>query len=188
MKSLEIEPLKLPGVLLIKNKVNPDIRGFFFKPYAREELIKRNIDFSVAEVFYSISKKNVIRGMHFQLPPSEQAKIVTVISGKITDVVLDIRKGSPYYGRWISIFLEANDGKALYIPRGFAHGFISRNGQSTVLYLANCKYSSESEAGVKYDSFGFDWETDGPILSNRDLNFKPIDSFQSPFIFVEDES
>ena len=186
MKSLEIEPMKLPGVLLIKNKINSDIRGFFYKPYAREELAKKDIDFNVAEVFYSASKEKVIRGMHFQVPPFQQAKIVTVISGRITDVVLDIRIGSPHYGKWISISLEENDGKELYIPIGFAHGFISREEKSTVLYLADCKYFPESETGIKYDSFGYDWETNEPILSNRDRNFMSMSSFQSPFTFAED--
>ncbi len=188
MKSLEIEPMKLPGVLLIKNKINTDIRGFLFKPYVREELAKVKIDFSVSEVFYSVSKKNVIRGMHFQVPPFEQAKIVTVIGGSITDVVLDIRTDSPHYGKWVSIYLNESDGKALYIPFGFAHGFISRDEESKVLYLANCRYSSDSEMGIRYDSFGFDWETDDPILSDRDLNFIPLSSFQSPFFFVEGKS
>lgn len=186
MKSLEIESLNFPGVFLIDNKMDLDVRGFFSKPYAKEEFTKKKIDFTVAEVFYSVSKENVIRGMHFQLPPFQQAKIVTVISGRVTDVVLDIRKNSPYYKKWISIILEENDGKALYIPIGFAHGFISRDKKSTVLYLADCRYSQESEMGIKYDSFGYDWGTDEPILSNRDLNFIPMSSFQSPFTFVED--
>ena len=186
MKSLEIESMELPGVRLIKNKINSDIRGFFYKPYAREELAKKNIDFNAAEVFYSASKKNVIRGMHFQVPPFQQTKIVTVISGSIMDVILDIRAGSPHYGKWISIFLKENDGKALYIPIGFAHGFISLEEKSTVLYLADCGYFPESEMGIKYNSFGYEWETDEPIVSNRDLNFMPLASFQSPFTFVED--
>ncbi|MEM0134160.1 MAG: dTDP-4-dehydrorhamnose 3,5-epimerase family protein [Thermoplasmatales archaeon] len=185
---MEIDPLKLQGILLIENLVNSDIRGRFFKSYAREELLAKNIDFNIEEVFYSTSKKNVIRGMHFQLPPFEQGKIVNVINGKVVDVVLDIRKGSPSYGKSISLTLEENDGKALYIPSGFAHGFISTDAESTVLYLANCKYSPESETGIRYDSFGFDWKTERPILSNRDLGFKPMDSFHSPFVFAEEEN
>jgi len=120
------------------------------------------------------------------VPPFQQAKIVTVISGSITDVILDIRIGSPHYGKWISISLEENDGKALYIPIGFAHGFISREIKSTVLYLADCGYFPESETGIKYDSFGYDWRVEEPILSDRDLNFMSMSSFQSPFTFAED--
>ena len=188
MKSLEIESLNLPGVLLINGKVNEDIRGFFFKPYSKVEMSRNKISFTVAEVFYSTSAVNVIRGMHFQAPPYQQAKLVTVISGKITDVVLDIRKGSPFYGKWISVNLKQNDGKILYIPSGFAHGFISRHEESTVLYVVDRVYSSAMENGVRYDSFGFDWESDDPILSNRDLNFKPLDSFQSPFKYGDDSN
>ena len=186
MKSLEIESLNLPGVLLINGKVNEDIRGFFFKPYSKVEMSRNKISFTVAEVFYSTSAVNVIRGMHFQAPPYQQAKLVTVISGKITDVVLDIRKGSPFYGKWISVNLKQNDGKILYIPSGFAHGFISRHQESTVLYVVDHEYSSVMENGVRYDSFGYDWELGNPILSSRDLNFKPMNTFQSPFEYGGD--
>ena len=188
MKSLEIEALNLPGVLLIKGRVNEDLRGYFFKPYSKVEIAKYNISFSVTEVFYSTSKVNVIRGMHFQAPPYQQAKLVAVVSGKITDVVLDIRKGSPFYGRSISVSLEQNDGKILYIPSGFAHGFISRHEESTVLYIVDREYSSVMEDGVRYDSFGFDWESDDPILASRDLNFRPMNSFQSPFKYGDDSN
>jgi dTDP-4-dehydrorhamnose 3,5-epimerase/CDP-3, 6-dideoxy-D-glycero-D-glycero-4-hexulose-5-epimerase len=188
VKSLEIEQLNIPGVLLIKREVNKDFRGNFFKPYSKVELGKNNISFSVAEVLYSTSGINVIRGMHFQNPPYQQAKLVSVTSGEIMDVVLDIRKDSPFYGKSISIDLKQNDGKILYVPSGFAHGFISRHENSTVLYIVDREYSSVMENGVRYDSFGFDWESDDPKLSSRDLNFRPLDSFRSPFKYGDDSN
>ena len=188
MKSLEIEQLNIPGVLLIKHMVNEDLRGNFSKPFSKVELTKNNIFFNVAEVFYSTSGVNVIRGMHFQAPPYQQAKLVSVTSGKITDVILDIRTGSPFYGKSISIELCQNDGNILYIPSGFAHGFISRKKESTVLYIVNREYSMTMEDGVRYDSFGFDWGSNDPILSNRDLSFKSIACFQSPFKYEDDSN
>lgn len=188
MKSLEIEQLNIPGVLLIKRKGNEDLRGNFFKPYSKVELAENNISFNVAEVFYSTSRVNVIRGMHFQAPPYQQAKLVSVTTGKITDVILDIRKGSPFYGKSISVDLKQNDGKILYIPSGFAHGFISRHEESTVLYIVDREYSPVMESGIRYDSFGFEWKSNNPILSSRDINFRPLDSFQSPFKYGGDSN
>ena len=178
---MKIEKLNLFGTLLIIGGVNQDERGNLFKPFSKNELAKYEIDMDIKEVLHSTSRMNVIRGMHFQLPPYEQAKLVSVVKGKITDVLLDIRTNSESYGKFVSVELSGNDGISLYIPKGIAHGFVSRAEESTVLYMVNGPYSPENESGVRYDSFGFEWEVDKPIISSRDLAFPDLFQFRSQF-------
>ena len=177
---MNIEKLDISGVMLIKNNVNKDHRGSFFKPYSYEELTQ--YDINIKEVFYSYSRKNVIRGMHFQIPPFDQEKIVNVVKGKIIDVLLDLRIKSDSYGKFISIELTQNDGKSVYIPKGIAHGFLSISSYTIVLYMVNSKYSPNHDGGIRYDSFGYEWNVKNPILSSRDLSFENFDEFKSPFI------
>ena len=179
-----IKELEIEGVYLIDVKYSNDKRGSSSKIYPNT--LKENKLSEVKEVFYSISDKNVIRGMHFQLPPYSQAKIVHIIKGRIVDVILDLRTDSPTYGKYISIKLEEGDGKVVYIPKGLAHGFASLVNGSTVLYLFDGPYSSESESGIRYDSFGYEWKIDRPILSQRDLSFTEFYKFKSPFRLPKD--
>lgn len=178
---MEIEDLSIPEAKLITREIAKDNRGVFFKPYNKEELSKMGIEFEVKEIFYSTSKNNVIRGMHFQNPPRSQAKIVTVIKGSITDVLLDLRKSSLFYGRFISIKLNENDGKSIFIPKGVAHGFLGKEFENTVLYVADSLYSKENEDGIRYDSFGYDWDVIFPLVSERDTGFKKLEDFRTPF-------
>ena len=178
---MEIEDFFIPGAKLIKGKIATDIRGCFFKPYNNEEILKMGIKFNVKEAFYSISKRDVIRGMHFQRPPSSQAKIVTVMKGRITDVLLDLRTDSKYYGKFIPIDLKEGDGQSIFIPKGVAHGFLGIDKENIVLYLADLEYSRENDDGIRYDSFGYDWGVTDPILSERDLGFAKFQNFISPF-------
>ena len=175
------EDLFIPEAKLIKGEIATDNRGSFFKPYNNEEILKMGIRFAVKEAFYSISKRDVIRGMHFQRPPSSQAKIITVIKGRIIDVLLDLRTDSKYYGKFISIDLKESDGKSIFIPKGVAHGFLGIDTENIVLYLADTKYSKENDDGVRYDSFGYDWGITNPILSERDVGFIKLEDFISPF-------
>lgn len=178
---MEIEDLFIPEAKLITGKIAKDIRGSFFKPYNHEEISKLGIQFSVKEAFYSISKRNVIRGMHFLKPPSSQAKIVSVIKGRITDVLLDLRTDSKYYGKFISIDLKESDGQSIFIPKGVAHGFLGIDDENIVLYLADVGYSKENDDGIRYDSFGYEWGVTNPILSERDAGFAKFQNFTSPF-------
>ena len=176
-----IEDLFIPEAKLITGNYITDIRGCFFKPYNNDEISKLMIKFDVKETFYSISKKDVIRGMHFQRPPSSQAKIITVIKGRITDVLLDLRKNSRYYGKFISIDLKERDGKSIFIPNGVAHGFLGIDMENIVLYLTDTGYSKENDEGIRYDSFGYDWGVKSPVLSERDIDFIKFEDFISPF-------
>ncbi|MGC8622296.1 MAG: dTDP-4-dehydrorhamnose 3,5-epimerase family protein [Caldisphaera sp.] len=178
---MKVEELGLDGVKLIKNDVFQDKRGYLFKPYSYDQLFENGINMEIKEVLFTTSKKNVIRGMHFQMPPSDQSKIVTVMRGKIIDVLLDIKRGSLSFGKYVTLKLEANDGKAIFMPGGIAHGFLSLANGTQVLYLMDSPYSPSDESGIRYDSFGYVWGVQNPIISNRDLAFKPFNQFESPF-------
>jgi dTDP-4-dehydrorhamnose 3,5-epimerase len=175
----------IPGVIVIEPPVFSDQRGVFVKTFNREVLNDEKINFSVEESFYSVSKEHVIRGMHFQYPPMDHAKFVYCPSGKILDVILDIRKGSPTYGQFATVELSPENGKVVLIPSGCAHGFISLRDHSVTVYLQSSVRSAEHEAGVRFDSFGMDWRTIDPITSERDTLFPTLSELDSPFTYHE---
>jgi dTDP-4-dehydrorhamnose 3,5-epimerase len=178
---MEIEISSLSGLLLLKNNVLQDNRGCFYKSFNREFFVKNGLDSDFKESYYSVSHKNVIRGMHFQTPPFEHTKLVYVSQGSIVDVVLDLRKSSPTYGQYISLELDANKGNALYIPKGMAHGFCSIENNTIVNYLQTSVYSKDNDFGILYNSFNFDWPIIRPIISERDLSFPSFQQFKTPF-------
>jgi len=178
-----MELIKTPfaGLYIIQHKVFQDERGLFVKTYNQELFHKLNIDLEIKERYYSVSAKNVIRGMHFQTPPEDHIKLVTVIAGKILDVVLDLRKDSATFGKYFSIVLDASEGKTIYIPKGFAHGFKSLTDNSIVEYNQTTGYAAANDAGILFDSFGFDWDTENAVISGRDRAFGAFNDFVTPF-------
>lgn len=168
--------------LIILETVNfQDNRGCFQKLFNSDFFKMHKLDTDYQEFYYSVSQKNVIRGMHFQLPPLEHTKLVYVSKGRIKDVVVDLRKKSSTYGQCFSVELNACLAQYLYIPKGFAHGFLSLEDDSIVNYAQTSCYSKEYDFGIAYDSINFNWEIDSPILSERDLQFVPFHDFSSPF-------
>lgn len=178
---MHIKQLLLPGAKMIEREIQTDSRGSFHKPFTILDISTIEEEFNIAEIFYSISKMNVIRGMHFQNPPSEQRKIITVVKGRITDLLLDLRKSSKFYGKFISIELNAKDGVSIFIPNGIAHGFIGKDKENIVLYVVDSAYSKEDEDGIRYDSFGYSWGVKEPILSPRDRSFQGFEDFVTHF-------
>lgn len=178
---MRISGTNLEGLMILNIDVKNDERGFFLKPYSSVELEGVSLIKSIAEVFYSVSRVDVLRGMHFQIPPFAQKKIVGVINGAILDVVIDIRKNSETYGEYASFNMSANDGQFLFIPDGFAHGFLSLSEDTTVIYIVDNLYSKPHEDGIRYDSFGFDWPIRDPIISDKDSGFIAFKDFDSPF-------
>lgn len=176
-------PTKLKGVYRIESQELVDERGAFIKTFNKELFIDQKIFGDWQESYYSISKTNVIRGMHFQIPPKEHAKLVYVTKGIITDVVLDIRQGSPTYGQYIVAELSEKNRQMMYIPAGCAHGFASREDDSSVTYLQTTTHSAEHDRGIRVDSFGMDWGITDPIISKRDQAFPVLQVFTSPFIY-----
>ena len=173
------------GLFVIQSNVFTDQRGAFIKTFHKKFFEDNGLESDFRESFFSISKKNVIRGMHFQLPPDDHVKLVYCAKGKILDVVVDLRKNSPTYGKFFSIDLTENNGKIIYIPKGFAHGFKSLTDNSVVVYMTTKEYSPENDTGIRWDSFGFDWKIDNPIISERDKSFLPLEKFESPFLYGE---
>ncbi len=176
-----INNTKIEGLFELKVDVRGDNRGFFLKPFSNEELRGKVRFGNVAEIIYSQSQKDVIRGMHFQIPPFAQNKLVWVVSGAILDVVLDLRKKSRTFGKYYFFKLSANDGNVLYISNGLAHGFLALEDETIVMYALDERYSKDHEAGIKYDSFGFAWPVEDPVLSDRDKSFVRFDDYSSPF-------
>ena len=158
-----------------------DIRGEFVKTIHSNSFQANGLEYAFKESFFSISNKNVIRGMHFQIPPDDHTKLVYLINGKIIDVVLDIRKNSMTYGQYFIIELSSNKRQGLYIGKGLAHGFISVVENSIVSYHTTKVHSVLNEKGILYNSFGFDWGIIHPIISERDSLFPSFDNFNSPF-------
>lgn len=182
---MKIIDTSIQGLKILEPKIFEDNRGKFIKTFTDNFFMENDLDISIKETYYSISHKDVIRGMHFQTPPFDHVKLVYVAAGKIVDVVLDIRKNSPTYGNYFQIELSSENGKVLIIPKGLAHGFKSLQDNTNVTYMQTTCYAPNNDGGIRYDSFGFDWECINPQLSQRDLTFKILDEFETPFIFGE---
>jgi dTDP-4-dehydrorhamnose 3,5-epimerase len=158
-----------------------DDRGSFIKTFHNTTLQEAGINFQLKESYFSFSNKDVIRGMHFQLPPHQHAKIVFCPYGAILDVIIDLRRSSPTYGKYYARELSRENHKAYYIPEGFAHGFKALTDDAMTYYLVTSEYSKEEDTGIRYDSFGFDWQLEQPVISQRDLCFPTLAEFSSPF-------
>ena len=172
---------EFPDIKIIDNFHAEDKRGSFTKIFSENEFKKNGICFTMKETYYSCSGKDVIRGMHFQLPPYDHDKIVHVISGNVLDVVVDLRKKSPFYGKSIEIPLSAVKPQAVYIPKGFAHGFLSREENTIMLYYVSSCYHKEKDAGIHWNTIGAHWNIEHPIVSDRDNSFVSMQEFRSPF-------
>ncbi len=173
---------KLLGVRVLEQTVFNDPRGCFVKTFQKCVFDDLQLNNDFEEYFYTKSTKNVIRGLHFQAPPYDHAKLVSVITGTILDVVLDIRLNSPTYNQYQTFELSAENHKSIYIPSGFAHGFCTLGEEATVSYLTTSEHSSNHDKGIRYDSFGFDWPIKDPILSARDLLLPVFNEFKTPFV------
>jgi dTDP-4-dehydrorhamnose 3,5-epimerase len=178
---MKLRETSLQGLYLIEPFVHDDLRGTFVKTYQAEEFKTYGLEYDFRESFYSVSHKNVIRGMHFQLPPHDHAKLVFATEGKILDVIIDLRKSSRTFGRYESFELSGLNRHMLYIPRGMAHGFCSLTDNATVFYSTSTVHTPSHDAGLRYDSFGFDWPVEKPVISQRDLSFPSLGDFSSPF-------
>jgi dTDP-4-dehydrorhamnose 3,5-epimerase len=157
-----------------------DNRGEFVKTIHKESFLEKGLEWTFEESFFSVSSKNVFRGMHFQYPPYDHDKLVYVVNGSIIDVVLDLRKESATYGQHLTIELSQENRKALHIGKGFAHGFFSMEEDTVVEYHTTTMQSKEFEGGIKWDSFGLQLPISLPILSVRDSSFDPF-NFQKKY-------
>jgi len=169
------------GVCVIEQSVHEDFRGSFVKTFHEEVFKEQGLETHFRESYHSESKIGVIRGMHFQVPPYDHAKVATVITGKVIDVVLDIRRNSPTFGKYVVIELSRGNRRSIYIPRGCAHGFLAEEENTIVFYNTTTVYNAGADKGIRWDSFGYKWPLAAPILSARDRSFPPLSEFDSPF-------
>jgi len=177
--------LEIPEVILIEPEVFSDERGFFMETYKYSEFASFGISERFVQDNHSRSVKGVLRGLHYQNPPKAQGKLVRVVVGEIFDVAVDIRKGSPTYGKWVGVKLSAENKRMLYIPPGFAHGFCVLSDVAEVVYKVTEEYAPESEAGIIWNDpeVGIDWPIENPMLSAKDANWPILRDAVNRFVY-----
>jgi len=178
---MELIKTEFDGLWIIQPKIFHDSRGYFFESYNQLQFDKKFSPLVFLQDNQSQSKKNVIRGLHFQNPPFAQVKLVRVTQGAVLDVVVDLRKNSKTYGKHFKIILSSKDNTMLWIPEGFAHGFVALEDDSMFLYKCSNLYNKESERCILWNdpTLKIDWETPEPVISEKDRQgalFKSIDS------------
>lgn len=178
---MKLMETNLTGCYHIEPNRSQDGRGRFIKLYHENIFREHGINIDIKEQFFSVSHKNVLRGMHFQTPPHDHNKLVTCLTGRVLDVVLDLRKKSDTYGEAAVFELSAKNGNLLTIPSGMAHGFLSLEDNSGMLYTTSAVYSPNHDRGIRWDSFGFEWPCVAPIVSERDHSLPTFTQFKSPF-------
>ncbi len=171
----------IPGCFVVDALVHEDPRGTLRKPFEAAAFRELGVNFATAEMVWSASKANVIRGLHFQAPPMSSDKIVWCTHGLVSDVVVDLRIGSMAYGTFVMHDLGPTAGSAIFVPTGCAHGFISRESNSIVNYLISAPFSAGDDGGIHWRSIGIDWGTDTPIVSDRDDRLPALADLLSPF-------
>ena len=162
---------ELKDVIIVKPRVFGDKRGFFLESYKKNDFVNAGIDVEFNQDNHSKSTKGVLRGLHFQLNPKAQAKLVRCARGKIYDVAVDLRKNSPNYKKWVKVELSEDNKQMLYIPAGFAHGFVVLSDEAELLYKTSGEYEPESDRGILWcdKDINVDWEIDfEPVLSEKD--------------------
>jgi dTDP-4-dehydrorhamnose 3,5-epimerase len=180
---MEYIPTPLADALIIVPNVFEDERGYFFESFNQEQIQQQIGNYNFVQDNQSLSQKGVLRGLHFQNPPYEQGKLVRVLAGSVLDVIVDIRKNSPTYGKHFSYVLCATKKHALWVPPGFAHGFLTLEDETVFFYKVTNYYNKESEGCVAYNSkeLGIDWGIKNPILSEKDKKANTFATFISQF-------
>ncbi|MBL3560634.1 dTDP-4-dehydrorhamnose 3,5-epimerase [Rhodovulum sulfidophilum] len=184
---MKIEEASLPGVRMLRPRRHGDHRGFFAETYSQRAYAALGVGATFVQDNHSVSAAvGTVRGLHFQAPPAAQAKLVRCGRGAIFDVAVDIRRGSPTYGRWAGYTLSAENGAQLYIPVGFAHGFATLEPDSEIIYKCSDYYAPETEGALRWDDpdIGIKWPlTSASVLSEKDAAAPLLAGFNSPFTF-----
>ena len=180
---MRIEPTAIDGVLILTPQRHGDARGFFSESWNRKRLQEAGIEVDFVQDNHSLSEReNTLRGLHFQTPPHAQAKLVRCGRGRFLDVAVDIRRGSPSYGQHVSVELSFENGKQLFVPAGFAHGFVTREPETEIIYKCSDYYAPECDRAIHWDTCGIDWGlTCAPILSDKDSAAPGLAAIDSPF-------
>ena len=181
---MEIIKTSIKDLLVIRPDVFKDERGYFFESYNKERLAKEGLTMNFVQDNESKSAKGVLRGLHFQKPPYAQGKLVRVVKGSVMDVAVDLRKGSPTYGKWESVVLSEDNKLQFWIPEGFAHGFVTLEDETVFNYKCTNIYNKESEGSLLWNDpdINIDWNIENPILSEKDKVSPLFKNFETPFI------
>jgi len=173
---------KIDGFYEIIPKISEDIRGIFVKTYQETNFLSIGLGVQWKEQYYSISKKGVLRGLHFQIPPHAHQKLVYCLIGEVIDVAVDLRKNSPTYGQHEFVRLSAEKRNGVFIDVGLAHGFYTTSESAMLLYNVSTIYEPSLDTGIRWDSVGINWGNINPIISVRDSSFIEFNQFSSPFL------
>ena len=176
------ERLSIPDLILIHPRVLPDDRGFFLETYKKSEFVENGVEGDFVQDNHSSSSRAVLRGLHYQLPPHAQGKLVRVVYGKVWDVAVDLRRDSPTFGKWLGVELSSDDMSMFWIPPGFAHGFVSLVDSTQFLYKCTAEYDKSSERGIRWDDpdLGIAWPMGDVLVSSKDAGlplFREADIF-----------
>lgn len=175
--------LEIPDVILLETKAFGDERGFFMEMYKRSEFIRYGITQPFVQDNHSHSVRGVLRGIHYQKQPAAQGKLISVIRGEVFDVAVDIRKGAPTYGRWVSEILSQKNHRMLYVPEGFAHGFLVLSEIADVVYKVTSEYSPQAERGIIWNDpqLAIEWPIEEPLLSIQDTRHPTLKEADNNF-------
>lgn len=188
--TMEFQPTSLSGVIEITPSKFGDDRGFFSETFNAARFADVGIDIVWVQDNHALSRQaGVIRALHYQLPPMAQDKLVRVTKGRIFDVAVDARKGSPHYGEWVGVELSAEKWNQLLVPKGFLHGYLTLEPDTEVMYKVSALYSPEHDRGVRYDDpeIGVEWPLDGlkPVLSEKDRNAPAFREADNEFVYED---
>lgn len=174
---MKLIPTKLPGCIVIEPRVFEDARGSFFESWNRDAFAAHGLPATFAQGNVSNSVRGVLRGLHYQWP-NPQGKLLNVTAGEVYDVAVDIRRGSPHFGRWVGVILSAENRRQMWIPEGFAHGFVALSERATFSYLCTAVYDRECDASVRWNDarLAIDWPVSEPLLSDKDARAPLLDA------------
>jgi dTDP-4-dehydrorhamnose 3,5-epimerase len=183
--SFQFEPLAIPDIVRITPARHTDHRGFFSETYRASAFEAAGIRDVFLQDSHARSARGVLRGLHYQAPPKAQAKLIRVVHGEVFDVAVDLRVGSPTFGQWVGGALSGEDDVILYIPEGFAHGYVCLSEYADLVYKASNEYDDALDRGIAWDDpvIGIQWPVERPVVSERDLSLPGLESATSPFEF-----
>ncbi len=177
--------LEIPDVILVEPRVFPDPRGFFMETFKHSDFAANGIPGDFVQGNYSRSSRGVFRGLHYQKLPHPMGKLVGVIRGEIWDVAVDIRKGSPTYGRWLGVNLSSQNAKRLWVPAGFAHGFVALSDEVDVVYDTTGEFAPSADTGIAYNDpdLGIPWPLKDLIISDKDKSLPRLKDADNNFVY-----
>ncbi len=179
------EGLKIPGLILVEPRVFEDNRGFLMESYRKSDFEANGISVGFVQDIHSHSVGDVLRGLHYQLHPRAQAKLVRVVKGEVFDVAVDIRKNAPTFGQWEGVVLSEANHRMFYVPEGFAHGFCVLSDEAEFVYKVTAEFAPDLDRGIVWDdpAIGIDWPVSNPILSGKDLELPLLTDAENNFVY-----